>query len=175
MRSQPYLLALLLLLSTGTSLEGQASFSGGYSRQHLAAGRHSGGISGYAFDMAVRVGRRVDLIFGAEDLEHEADARNAERNLSTFHAGLHLVAARHRMIDLGLATGFGLFGLDVDSEDDNGGGFAGFVQARVNIHPLPVVGFYVGGIMQALSAIGMGGGGTSYGLTFGVQLRSDGW
>lgn len=174
---QPHQLALLFLLVLGASpgLGAQMAASGGYARQHLDAGIHSGGIAGYSMDLAVRVGRRVDLLFGYEQLDHEPDAVSGERHLWSFRTGIHVLAARSRVVELGLATGIGLFELDVDSEDNNGGGLTGFVQARLTIHPVPVVGVYLGGMAQALSALGVGGGGTSYGLALGVQLRSDGW
>lgn len=177
---QPYMpltpLVLALLVAPLGPLAAQVAVSGGYTAQHLSsAGPHSGGVSGYTMDIAIRVGRKADLLLGLGQVDHDEDAFSGPRHVSSTMVGVHVLAARSRYVSLGLAAGVGTFGLDVDSEDHNSAGFAGFVQARLYVTPVSMAGVYVGGIMQPLGAVGRGSGGAAYGLTLGVQIRSEGW
>ncbi len=165
---------VLLLASPAPRAHAQVAFSAGYTRQHVDAGLRSEGLSGYSGEAAIRVGRRVNLTLGGEQLGHDASATRGVFKFSAFRVGVQLLAAHSRSADLSFGTGLGVFSFDQDDEDD-GGGISGFLQAQLAIYPIPVVGVYVGGIAQALDGVGRVRGGSSLGLNLGIQLRSDGW
>lgn len=169
-------MVLAQLIVGPAALPGQAAVSVGYTRQSLETAVGTRAVDGYSMDLGLRIARRVDLLLGYEQLHRGEDALARRREFWTIRTGIQVLAGRSRLLNLGLGVGAGLFGLDVDSEDHNGGGLTGFAQARLMIHPVPIVGVYLGGVAQAMGNVGpTGSGGTAYGLTFGVQLRSDGW
>jgi hypothetical protein len=64
--------------------------------------------------------------------------------------------------------------LDQGREED-GPGMVAFLEARLALQPVPIIGVYLGGILQGLNGLGQNTGGHSLGLNLGVQLRSLGW
>jgi hypothetical protein len=105
---------------------------------------------------------------------HDGNATRDEFSVGSFRTGLQMLVVRSRLVELSFAAGVGLHSLALDREED-GAGATAFVQAQLTLHPLPVVGFSVGGIAQSFNGFGQSIGGSALGLTLGFQLRSDDW
>ncbi|MFN8650438.1 MAG: hypothetical protein U0133_00865 [Gemmatimonadales bacterium] len=167
---------LLLVLSTARPATAQVAISGGYTWQNLSLGTASVPMRGFSGDVSIRTGRRIDVLFGWEQgTWASADPLAAERSLWTVRSGIHARLLRSEGLDIGVAAGVGVYGAQMDSEDLDGGGFSGFLQARVTLHPLPVVGVHFGATLQTLSGIGASPGGSTTGITLGLQIRGTGW
>lgn len=167
---------LLLIVLCASRAQAQASFTGGYTWQKLSIGPFSYAMGGIGGDVSIRTGKRVDVLIGFEQGTFRSGfPLDPDKDLWTLRAGIHARLLKSEGLDFGVAVGAGIYGADMDSEDLDSGGFSGFLQGRLTLHPLPVVGIYAGGTLQALSGIGRSPGGSTTGLTLGVQLRSSGW
>lgn len=172
----PYLFALIAvaLLVVPSLAAAQAAFGVSFTRQGVSAGNRSEGLSGYNLDLSIRLAPRLALLIGGGEMGHDGNTTRDEFTLQSFRTGLQMLAVRNRAVDLSFAVGVGLHSLSLDREED-GAGTTAFVQAQLSVHPLPVVGFSVGGIAQSFSGFGNSIGGNSVGLTLGIQLRSSDW
>lgn len=171
-----HILALIaaILLALPAAVGAQAAVGIGYTRQRVSAGGREEILHGYTFDLAIPLSRRLGLVFGGEHLGHGGTSTRDEFTLGAFRAGLQIFAARSSAADVTFGLGLGLHSLGLDREED-GAGSTVYVHGQLTIHPVPVLGIQFGGIAQSFSGFQQSIGGSSYGLTLGVQLRSRDW
>lgn len=167
-----------LILATSLLLpaiaRAQAAVGIGYTRQRVSASNRREILNGYTLDVAIPVAARLGLVFGGGQMGHDGNSTRDEFLVGSFRAGIQIFIARSRAADLTLGTGLGLHSLGLDREED-GAGSTVYIHGQLTVHPVPVLGIQLGGIAQSFSGFQQTIGGSSFGLTLGIQLRSSDW
>jgi len=156
---------LLLALTATTALPAQVTIGMGGSFQHLFLDHWSYEVSGYSFDLSVRVAPPVDFTTRIQRVGYEGSAERDPIHVTSLEVGMQYVISRGHPLQLGL--GFGVGAHAQDQYDAGGVGANVIGHARVMFWPAREVGVFAEGTGRVL---GGGVDGTSMGLTFGILL-----
>lgn len=156
---------LLLALAATTALSAQVTIGLGGSFQHLFLDRQSYEVSGYSFDLSVRLAPPVDFTTRFQRVGYDGSAERDPIHVTSLEVGVQYVISRGRPLQLGL--GFGVGAHAQDQYDAGGAGANLMGHARVMFWPAREVGVFAEGTGRVL---GGGVDGTSMGLTFGILL-----
>lgn len=159
---------LALLLGMLTRLEAQVSLGIGASAQRVSHRNWDLGLFGASFDLAVHTSHRTNLIVGVQTLAHDEDLGVDPVHFGTAEIGLQYVASRGK--PLHLTIGFQAGGYLLSEYDATFGGSIFSLNARLSLHPVESVGFYVAPVGRAFAGER---GGLTYGVSFGALLGTN--
>lgn len=161
-------LVLLLLTATTLRLDSQVSLGVGASVQRVSHRNWGYRFFGSAFDLAVRTSPTTNFTLGVQALGHDEDAEVDPVHLRTAEVGMQWVAGRGELLHLTIGFHAGAYLL---SEYDAAyGGPILSLGARLSLHPVESVGFFVAPLGRAF---GGERGGSTYGMSFGLLLGTN--